>query len=61
MSSSPSWGVVDSDGTGHRIENLYVAGGSVFPAGGFSNPMLTLLATTLRLADHLKTTRSSGI
>jgi choline dehydrogenase-like flavoprotein len=36
------------------MDNLYVAGSSVFPTSGASNPTLTLLALTLRLADHLK-------
>ena len=38
----------------HGVANLYVAGSSVFPTYGSSNPTLNLVALTLRLADHLK-------
>ncbi|HZZ75627.1 MAG TPA: GMC family oxidoreductase [Puia sp.] len=54
MSDSPLNGVVDSDCKVHGMSNLYVAGSSVFPTGGHANPTLTLIALTLRLADHLK-------
>ena len=47
-------GVVNADGRVHGIENLYVAGSSVFPTSGASNPTLTVVALALRLADHLK-------
>lgn len=54
MHSDPRQGVVDPDSKVHDIDNLYVAGSSVFPTGGSANPTLTLVALTLRLADHLK-------
>jgi choline dehydrogenase-like flavoprotein len=54
MSDDPRQGVVDRNGRVHGMDNLYVAGSSVFPTSGASNPTLTLLALTLRLADHLK-------
>jgi choline dehydrogenase-like flavoprotein len=54
MSADPQKGVVDADQKVHGVENLYVAGSSVFPTYGSSNPTLNLLALTLRLADHLK-------
>ena len=38
----------------HGIDNLYVAGSSVFPTSGWANPVLTTMALTFRLADHLK-------
>ena len=53
MHTDPKRGVVDTDCKVHGIDNLYVAGSSVFPAVGYSNPTLTILALTLRLADHL--------
>jgi len=54
MSDDPSTGVVDADCQVHGVPNLYVAGSSVFPTYGASNPTLNLLALTLRLGDHLK-------
>jgi choline dehydrogenase-like flavoprotein len=39
----------------HGIENLYVAGSSVFPTGGYANPTLTIAALAIRLADRIKT------
>ncbi|WP_419252755.1 FAD-dependent oxidoreductase [Caulobacter sp. ErkDOM-YI] len=54
MHADPKHGVVDADCRVHDTANLYVAGSSVFPTSGIANPTLTLLALTLRLADHLK-------
>jgi choline dehydrogenase-like flavoprotein len=53
MDPDPRRGVVDEHGRVHETANLYVAGSSVFPTGGGANPMLTVLALTLRLAEHL--------
>lgn len=53
MSDSPRAGVVDRDCRGHGVPNLYVAGSSVFATSGFANPTLTIVALSLRLADHL--------
>jgi choline dehydrogenase-like flavoprotein len=54
MHSDPKQGVADADGQVHGVNNLYVAGSSLFPTYGASNPTLNLVALTLRLADHLK-------
>jgi choline dehydrogenase-like flavoprotein len=54
MSTDPKTGVVDADCKVHGIANLYVAGSSVFPTYGSSNPTMNLVALTLRLADRLK-------
>ncbi len=54
MSADPKQGVVDATSRVHGLGNLYVAGSSVFPTYGSSNPTLNLVALTLRLADHLK-------
>jgi choline dehydrogenase-like flavoprotein len=54
MATSPQTGVVDPDCQVFGTANLYVAGSSVFPAAGYANPTLTLIALALRLADHLK-------
>jgi choline dehydrogenase-like flavoprotein len=53
MHSDPRRGVVDADLQIHGVRNVYVAGSSVFPTYGSSNPTLTVVALALRLADHL--------
>ncbi len=54
MHTDPARGVVDPDGRVHGVANLYIAGPSVFPTGGYANPALTIAALSLRLADHLR-------
>jgi choline dehydrogenase-like flavoprotein len=54
MSDDPAKGVVDADLRVHGMDNLYVAGSSVFATSGNGNPTLTIVALTLRLADHLR-------
>ncbi len=46
-------GVVDADLKLHSVRNAYVCSASVYPTSGFANPVHTLLALALRLADHL--------
>ncbi len=53
MSEDPLTGVVDPDCRVHQIDNLYLAGASVFPTGGHANPTLPAVALALRLAEHL--------
>ena len=53
MGTSRSNSVVDRDCRVHGYDNLFVAGSSVFPTGGYANPTLTILALSLRLADTL--------
>jgi choline dehydrogenase-like flavoprotein len=54
MHVDPKLGVVDEHCRVHSIQNLYIAGSSVFPTSGYANPTLTLVALALRLADHVK-------
>lgn len=54
MSDDPKQGVVDRHCRVHGVGNLYVAGAGVFPTVGAVNPTLTVVALSLRLADHLK-------
>jgi len=53
MSESSATGVVDGHCRVHDYSNLYIAGSSVFPTGGWANPTLTIIALCLRLAAHL--------
>ncbi|MDO8492467.1 MAG: GMC family oxidoreductase [bacterium] len=46
--------VVDENCKVHSVSNLYLAGASVFPTSGCSNPTMTIVALSIRLADHLK-------
>jgi choline dehydrogenase-like flavoprotein len=50
----PERGVVDPDCRVHGVENLFVAGSSVFPTAGCANPTLTIIALSYKLADFLK-------
>jgi choline dehydrogenase-like flavoprotein len=54
MGTTPRDGVVDSDQRVFGIDNLYLAGSSVFATGGHANPTFTIVQMTLRLADHLR-------
>ena len=53
MATDPARGVVDANCTVHGVQNLHVASCSVFPTSGVSNPTFTMLALSVRLADHL--------
>jgi choline dehydrogenase-like flavoprotein len=53
MSSDPAQGVVDANLKVHTLDNLYVAGSSVFASTGISNPTFTIVALSIRLAEHL--------
>lgn len=55
MSERREDGVVDRDCGVHGMENLHVAGSSVFPTGGWAFPTFTIAALALRLADRLRT------
>ncbi|RMF11988.1 MAG: GMC family oxidoreductase [Alphaproteobacteria bacterium] len=53
MAATPDKGVVDPDCRVFGTDNLYVAGSSVFPTGGWANPTLMIAALSLRLGDHI--------
>jgi GMC oxidoreductase len=44
MSLDPSQGVVDPDCRVHGMDNLYIAGSSVFPTAGSGTPTMTIVA-----------------
>lgn len=54
MHTAADRGVVDPNCRVHDIDNLYIAGSSVFPTSGHSNPTLPLMALAVRLASTLK-------
>ena len=58
MHDQATRGVVDRDCRVHGVSNLFIAGSSVFPTSGAANPTLTLIALSLRLADHLRELRA---
>jgi choline dehydrogenase-like flavoprotein len=58
MGADAASSVVDRDCRVHGTSNLYAAGASVFATAGYANPMLTLVALAIRLAERLH--RSSG-
>ncbi|MCE7032686.1 GMC family oxidoreductase [Lysobacter sp. GX 14042] len=53
MADDPRQGVVDRDCRVHGIDNLHIAGSSVFPTGGWAFPTFAIIAMALRLADRL--------
>jgi choline dehydrogenase-like flavoprotein len=53
MNDSEKIGVVDRNCRMHQIDNLYIAGSSVFPTSGANFPTISIAAMTIRLADHL--------
>lgn len=54
MSGDPKSGVVDKNCKVFGLENLYIAGSSVFPTIGYANPTITIVALAIRLSDHIK-------
>lgn len=55
MHDSPKKGVVDRNCRVHGMNNLFIAGSSVFTTGGANYPSLTLTALAMRLADRIVT------
>lgn len=53
MGVSAQDGVVDRNCRVFGVDNLYVAGSSVFRTGGHANPTLSIVQLALRLRDHL--------
>ncbi len=60
MSHDPRHGVTDREGRVHGIDNLYVAGSSLFPTSGWANPTLTIVALALRTADAIARNAVAG-
>ena len=45
--------VVDKNLKVHGVENLFIAGSSVFASAGYANPTFTIVQLSVRLAEHL--------
>ncbi|KRF02118.1 GMC oxidoreductase [Frateuria sp. Soil773] len=60
MSDDPRQGVVDPQCRVHGIDNLHIAGSSVFPTGGWAFPTFTIVALSLRLAEQLRLLLAAG-
>lgn len=61
MGDSPTQSVVDADLRVHGCPNLYLCGSEVFVTGAAVQPVLTISAFALRLAEHLASGLSAGI
>jgi choline dehydrogenase-like flavoprotein len=57
MGANPQDSVTDKHGEIWNTKGLFVAGSALFPAVGFANPTLTIVALAVRLADHLARNR----
>lgn len=60
MAATAAEGVVDGNCRVFGQENLYVAGSSIFPSGGYTNPTLPIVQFAHRLADHIVTVHGPG-
>ena len=54
MAAAAAEGVVDADCRVHDVDNLWIAGSSVFATSGVATPTFTIVALAIRLADHLR-------
>jgi choline dehydrogenase-like flavoprotein len=54
MGSDPRTSVVDGAGEAHRVKNLFVADGSLFPSASGVNPMVTIAAFAHYVAQQIK-------
>ncbi len=60
LHDDPKKGVVNRDCRVHGVENLFVAGSSVFPTVGIERPTMNIVALGIRLSDHLKSLMEIG-
>ena len=57
MGADAASSVVDPQCKAHQLENLYLVDASVFVSASAVNPSLTIIANSLRVAQHLLTSR----
>ncbi|MFT3905573.1 MAG: GMC family oxidoreductase [Steroidobacteraceae bacterium] len=60
MATSERQGVVDTNCAVFGVPNLYVASSAVFPTSSHANPTLTIVAMSVRLAEHLRRQLEAG-
>ncbi len=60
MHDDPTRGVTNGNARLHDVPNVFVAGSSLFPTGGYANPTLTIVALAHRLADHIAARAGRG-
>jgi len=53
MGTDPAESVVDPNLKTHDLDNLYISSGGVFVTAGAANPTLTIMALSLKAADHI--------
>jgi choline dehydrogenase-like flavoprotein len=53
MGDDPDRSVTNSYGQTHEVDNLFLAGASLFPTSAAVNPTATLTALALRTADYI--------
>ncbi len=51
MGTDPRTSVTDPSGEVHDVPGLFVVGASLFPTSGYANPVFTIAATALHVAD----------
>ena len=57
MAATPRRGVVDGHCAMFEYPNMFIASSAVFPTSSHANPTLTIVALSLRLAQHLKSSQ----
>lgn len=57
----PEASVVNAFCQSHQVENLFVVDGSFMPTSGGAPPTLTILANSLRVADHVLSRFTQGV
>jgi choline dehydrogenase-like flavoprotein len=59
--TDPATSVLDPFCRAHSVQNLYVVDSSFFPSSAAVNPVLTIAAQALRVADHLINRKSPSL
>lgn len=61
MGSDPESSVVNANGRCHDLKNLWISDNSTFPSALSANPALTIMALSLRTADHYLQSARTGV